>query len=550
MTAVEARAQADDAVSLRAWVAVIGGAVGCFMAGMNVHVTNASLPDVRGSLGATFDEGSWITTAYLVAEIIVIPLTAWLASVFSIRRVLMVGTAGFVAFSLACSVAPDIGTMIAARALQGAFGGVLIPLSFQLIVTELPPSKHPLGMALFAISNNVAQAAGPSLGGWLTDMYSWRWIFYLQIPPGLVLLAAIAWAIRAQPAQPGRLRHGDWGGIAAMAIGLSALQILLEEGGRKDWFASPFIVEAAIVAVLGIAAFIAIELRRADPFINLRLLGRYNFGLASLMQFTFGAVVFGVVFLVPNYFADAQGYNARQIGMTMIPYGLVQLVMSFATPPLMRWTSVRTAIIAGFVIMAAGCLMNIHLNLDAAANVIVPSLVVRGIGQALIVVALGTMAVQGLEKSQMGSASGVFSMVRNVGGAIGIAIAGQFVVEREKLHAMRIGEAVTVYSQAAQDRIVELVRLFAHAHVERAAALHDAAFAPLRQRALALIDHGVHRDALILAYSDAFLFAGIAMLACAGASFLLRGKKPEGNTAAPAQRNSAAQSTPISAPKT
>lgn len=518
-----APARADDAVSLRAWVAVIGGVIGCFMAGMNVHVTNASLPDVRGSLGATFEEGSWITTAYLVAEIIVIPLTAWLVSVFSMRRVLMVGTGGFIVFSIACSVAPNIGTMIAARTLQGAFGGVLIPLSFQLIVTELPPSRHPFGMALFAIANNVAQAAGPSMGGWLTDVYSWRWIFYLQVPPGLLLLAAIGWSIKPQPMALHKLRQGDWGGILAMVCGLSALQIMLEEGGRKDWFASPEIVATAAVAALGLTAFVAIELTRKQPFLNLRLLGRYNFGLASLMQFTFGAVVFGVVFLVPNYFADVHSYNARQIGLTMIPYGLVQFVMSFATPPLMRRTSVRFAIVLGFVVMAAGCLMNIHLDANAASNVIVPSLVVRGIGQSLIVVALGVMAVQGLEKTELGSASGVFSMVRNVGGAIGIAVASQFIVEREKLHAFHIGEAVTPLAEATRERIIELVRLLAHFPVERAAALYDPALAPLRQQALALLDKVIHREALLLSYSDAFLLAGVAMLGCAAGSLLLRG---------------------------
>ncbi len=319
MTVQADTSQGAAHVSLRSWVAVLGGVVGCFMAGMNVHVTNASLPDVRGSLGASFEEGSWITTAYLVAEIIIIPMTGWLVSVFSMRRVLMVGTGGFILFSIVCSMAPDINTMIVARALQGAFGGVLIPLSFQIIVSELPSSKHPFGMALFAVANNVAQAAGPSLGGWLTEAYSWRWIFYLQVPPGLLLLAAIGWATPRTQASLDKLRSGDWSGIIAMALGLSALQIMLEEGERKDWFASTFIVEAAIIAVLGLTAFVIVELWQKNPFINLRLLGRYNFGLASLMQFTFGAVVFGVVFLVPNYFAEAHGYNAEQIGLTMIP---------------------------------------------------------------------------------------------------------------------------------------------------------------------------------------------------------------------------------------
>jgi DHA2 family multidrug resistance protein len=515
-------AEAVPAISLRTWVAVLGSVVGCFMAGMNVHVTNASLPDVRGSLGATFEEGSWITTAYLVAEIIIIPMTGWLVSVFSMRRVLMVGSAGFVLFSIACSLAPTIESLILARVLQGAFGGVLIPLSFQLIVSELPAARHPLGMALFAVANNVAQAAGPSLGGWLTDAYSWRWIFYLQVPPGLLLLAAIGWSVRPQPMALEKLRQGDWGGIATMGVGLAALQILLEEGGRHDWFASSFIVNCALLAVVGLLAFVYIELRREQPLINLRLLGRYNFGIASLMQFSFGAVVFGVVFLVPNYFAEIHGFNARQIGLMMIPYGLVQFAMSFATPRLMRWTSARTIIIAGFAFTAIGCLMNMHLNPDASLNVIVPSLVVRGIGQSLVVVALGVMAIQGLEKEQLGSASGLFSMVRNVGGAIGIALSSQIVVEREKLHAQYIGESLNLFTQATQERWAALVNVLAQRHLDMASALHSSAAGPLRQQALALMDKVVHRDALLLAYSDGFLLAGLAMLLCVLAGFLLR----------------------------
>jgi DHA2 family multidrug resistance protein len=515
-------AEAVPPISLRTWVAVLGSVVGCFMAGMNVHVTNASLPDVRGSLGATFEEGSWITTAYLVAEIIIIPMTGWLVSVFSMRRVLMVGSAGFVLFSIACSLAPTIESLILARVLQGAFGGVLIPLSFQLIVSELPAARHPLGMALFAVANNVAQAAGPSLGGWLTDAYSWRWIFYLQVPPGLLLLAAIGWSVRPQPMALEKLRQGDWGGIATMAVGLAALQILLEEGGRHDWFASSFIVNCALLAVVGLLAFVYIELRREQPLINLRLLGRYNFGIASLMQFSFGAVVFGVVFLVPNYFAEIHGFNARQIGLMMIPYGLVQFAMSFATPRLMRWTSARTIIIAGFAFTAIGCLMNMHLNPDASLNVIVPSLVVRGIGQSLVVVALGVMAIQGLEKEQLGSASGLFSMVRNVGGAIGIALSSQIVVEREKLHAQYIGESLNLFTQATQERWAALVNVLAQRHLDTASALHSSAAGPLRQQALALMDKVVHRDALLLAYSDGFLLAGLAMLLCVLAGFLLR----------------------------
>ena len=414
--------------------------------------------------------------------------------------------------------------MIVARALQGAFGGVLIPLSFQLIVTELPASRHPLGMALVRRRQQRRAGGRPVLGGWLTDMYSWRWIFYLQIPPALVLLAAIGWAIKPQPciwtaAQGGLAWHRDDGHRTERAADRAG-------GGRTQGLVRlEFHHEHVSVAVVGLTIFVVVQLRREEPFINLRLLARYNFGIASLMQFLFGAVVFGVVFLVPNYFAELQGYSARDIGVMMVPYGLVQFVMSFLTPPLMRRTSARTAIIAGFTLVAIGCLMNIHLDVDASANVVVPSLIVRGIGQSLVVVALGVMAVDGIEKSQLGSASGLFSMVRNLGGAIGIAIASQIVVEREKLHAARIGEAITPFNGAFQERMIDMVRVLTQSHLGRADAMAASGLAGTREVALGIVDKVIGREALLMAYSDTFFVAGIAMLGCTLAAFALRSRR-------------------------
>jgi MFS transporter, DHA2 family, multidrug resistance protein len=313
-----------------------------------------------------------------------------------------------------------------------------------------------------------------------------------------------------------------------MAIGLSALQIVLEAGGRKDWFDSSFITNMSLVAMIGLTVFVVVQLRREEPFINLRLLGRYNFGIASLMQFLFGGVVFAVVFLVPNYFAELQGYSARDIGVLMVPYGLVQFAMSFLTPPLMRRTSARTTIIAGFLLVAIGCLMNIHLDMNASANVVVPSLIVRGIGQALVVVALGVMAVNGIEKNQLGSASGLFSMVRNLGGAIGIAIASQIVVEREKLHAARIGETLTPFNGLFQERTLSMVRASTHSYVSRMDALASSGLGGTREVALDVVDKVIGREALLMAYSDTFLLAGIAMLGCTVAAFALRSRAKSG----------------------
>ncbi|AOE67213.1 EmrB/QacA family drug resistance transporter [Pseudomonas fluorescens] len=504
---MEAEAHSSQ-VSLRAWVAVIGGLFGCFMAGMNVHVTSAALPEIEGALGATFEEGSWISTAYLVAEIIMIPLTAWLVQVFSLRRVMLVGSGLFLVASVACSLAPNLQTMIVIRVVQGAAGAVLIPLSFQLIITELPASKVPLGMALFSLANSVAQAAGPSMGGWLTDMYSWRWIFYLQLFPGIALLAAVAWSIDRQPMQLKLLRQGDWWGIACMVLGLGALQIVLEEGGRKDWFGSPFIVWMTLLAVVGLIGFVARQLGGRHGFINLRLLGHYNFGVASVAMFIFGASTFGLVFLVPNYLSQLQDYNAREIGVSLILYGLVQLVMAPFLPRLMKWLSAKLLVASGFAIMALGCWMGAHLSTDSASNVIVPSIVVRGIGQPLIMVALSVLAVQGLAKAEAGSASAVFSMLRNLGGAVGTALLAQLVVVRERVHAARINESVTVFDPALQQRLPGEGVLQAQL--------------PDQQWALQILDQGIHHQAFLMAYSDAFYLACVALTLCAVAALMLR----------------------------
>lgn len=496
----------EEQVSRRAWVAVMGGLLGCFMAGMNVHVTSAALPEIEGALGATFEEGSWISTAYLVAEIIMIPLTAWLVEVFSLRRVMWTGSLIFLLASVACSCAPNLPAMIAIRIVQGAAGAVLIPLSFQLIITELPASKMAMGMALFSLANSVAQAAGPSIGGWLTDAYSWRWIFYLQLVPGVALLLAVAWSIEAKPMNLALLRRGDWTGIGAMVVGLVGLQIVLEEGGRKDWFGSRDIQLLSLVAGFALLLFVLTQLYGKRAFINLRLLKRYNFGVASIAMFIFGGATFGLVFLVPNYLSQVQGYNAREIGISLIAYGLVQLLLAPLMPRLMGWLSPKIMVASGFLIMALGCWLGAHLNADSAANVIIPSTVVRGIGQPFIMVALSVLAVAGLDKREAGSASALFSMLRNLGGAVGTAGLTQIVAMRERFHSERIGEGVTAFAPAVQERIGEVVGFWL----------------PDQQGALALLGKTIQREAWLMAYSDAFYVACMALLGCACAALLMR----------------------------
>ena len=230
-------AQAEPKADFKTWMAVCGSVIGAFIAVLNIQITNASLPNIQGAIGAGIDDGGWISTAYLVAEIVVIPLTAFLAPVFSLRRYLLGNTIMFLVMSVACAFAQNLGQMIVLRALQGFFGGVLIPLAFTITLTMLPRSKQPVGLAMFSVSATFAPAIGPTIGGYLTETYGWQYIFYVNLIPGTIMLATLWPSLRPAPMKLGLLRQGDWPGIATLAIGLGALQKVLQEGTKNDWFA-------------------------------------------------------------------------------------------------------------------------------------------------------------------------------------------------------------------------------------------------------------------------------------------------------------------------
>src|SRR5436305_7297621 len=251
-----AAAPAAPTVSAKTWLAVIGATIGAFMAVLNIQIVNASLADIQGAIGAGIDDGGWISTSYLVAEIVVIPLSGWLAQVFSVRIYLLTNAVLFLLLSIACAFAQDLPQMIVLRAVQGFTGGVLIPMAFTLIITLLPKAKQPVGLALFALSATFAPAIGPTIGGYLTENWGWKYIFYVNLVPGTIMVGMLRYALDAKPMKLSLLRDGDWAGIVTMAIGLSALQTVLEEGNKDDWFGSPFIVKLSVIAVVALTVFL------------------------------------------------------------------------------------------------------------------------------------------------------------------------------------------------------------------------------------------------------------------------------------------------------
>src|SRR5215831_17913864 len=261
---------AGDTASVAAWVAVLAGMIGAFMAILNIQITNASLLDIEGGIGTGVDNGAWISTSYLIGEIIVIPLTDFLSRVFSFRRYMLANAVLFPLFSMACAFAHDLGSMIVMRGLQGFAGGVLIPMAFTMVLTKLPRAQQPIGLACFALAVTFAPAIGPTIGGYLTENYGWRTIFFVNTPPSIIMVVALALTLEKKPMQLALLKEGDWAGIATMAVGLAALQTVLEEGNKDDWFASPFIVKLALTAAVFLTAFVIIELTVKKPLVQLR----------------------------------------------------------------------------------------------------------------------------------------------------------------------------------------------------------------------------------------------------------------------------------------
>jgi DHA2 family multidrug resistance protein len=504
-------------VSAKTWLAVTGAALGAFMAVLNIQIVNASLADIQGGIGAGIDDGGWISTSYLIAEIVVIPLSGWLAQVFSVRIYLLTNAFLFLVFSAACALAQDLPQMIALRAVQGFTGGVLIPMAFTLVITLLPKAKQPIGLALFALSATFAPAIGPTIGGYLTENFGWEYIFYVNVVPGAVMIGMLYVSLEATPMKLSLLREGDWPGILTMAIGLSTLQTVLEEGNKDDWFGSPFIVRFAVIAAIALPMFIFVELISRKPLLNLHLLVRRNFGFGVLANFLLGIVLYGSVYILPVYLSRVQGYNSEQIGMVLAWTALPQLVLIPLVPQLMKRIDPRIVIGVGFALFAASNFMNIHMTSDYAADQLFLPDVVRAVGQALCFAPLSAVATVGVEPENAGSASALFNMTRNLGGAIGIAALQTLLTKREQYHSDVLSQSVSLFDQATRTRLEQLTQYFMnHGVIDRVDAAH---------RAYVAIGHIVQKQAFIFAFSDTYYTLGVALIGALLAALLL--KKPD-----------------------
>ena len=480
--------------SRRDWIAVMSAMLGAFMAVLDIQITNSSLKDIQGALSATLEEGSWISTSYLVAEIIMIPLTAWLVQLLSARRLAVWVSIGFLISSLLCSFAWNLESMIVFRALQGFTGGALIPLAFTLTLIKLPEHHRAKGMALFAITATFAPSIGPTLGGWLTENWGWEYIFYINVPPGLVMIAGLLYGLEKKPPHWELLKSTDYAGIVTLAAGLGCLQVFLEEGHRKDWLESSLIVELGAIALLSLILFVILQLSRPNPLINLGILRERNFGLTNIASLGMGLGLYGSIYLLPLYLAQIQQYNALQIGQVIMWMGIPQLFLIPLVPKLMKIIPPKWLCAAGFALFGLSSFASGALNPDFAGDQFHPIQIIRAIGQPLIMVTISLIATAYVQPQDAGSASSLFNILRNLGGAIGIALLATLLDSRTKVYFDYLREALVPTNPAVAERLSTL-----------------AAQLGSEQAALGRLSEITHQQAMIMAYNDAFHFVGIAL---------------------------------------
>ncbi len=490
-------------VDRRTWLAVLAAILGVFMAILDIQITNASLRDILGTLSATHTEGSWVSTAYLAAEIAIIPLSAFFARVFGLRNYILGNTVLFLSFSTLCGLAWNLPSMIIFRMFQGIAGGALIPTAMTLVLTRLPREKHAVGLALLMLSTTLAPTLGPALGGLLTSLYGWPSIFFINWAPGVLMFVGVAYGLDRERSNLVLLKEADWLSIGTMVTGLAALIVLLEEGNINDWFESDFIKILAVVATVGIGAWASRMFMRDKPFVNLRLFGRRNFAVASGVAAVTGMGLYGSTFILPLYLAQIQDYDAMQIGSVIMWMGLPQiLVMPFAAKFSQRFDN-RIICSLGLFLFSISCFLNAQMSADTAADQLMISQVFRALGQPLIILTLSNFATTGIELANMSSASSLFNMTRNLGGALGTAMLATVLTLREQFHSARLGESVSMLSAATQERFNQLVVAFMS---------HSGDVNGAGQEATKAIGNIVRRESYVMAYNDCFFIMGVALL--------------------------------------
>jgi len=506
------------------WLIAIVATLATFMEVLDTSIANVSLPHIAGNLGASVNDSTWVLTSYLVANAIVLPASAWISAAIGRRNYYMLSVALFAVSSFLCGIAPNLGMLVFFRLLQGIGGGGLQPITQAILVDTFPPKMRGMGMAVYGLTVVVAPVIGPTLGGWITDNYSWRWIFFINVPIGLVALALSSRFITDPPYLPRRRGparwRGDFIGLGLIALGLSCLQLVLDLGERADWFSSPFIIASAVAAGLGLLGGVLWELNHREPMVNIRVLKDRNLGLSCLHMLIFGAVLFATTALLPLLMQTLLGYTAQQSGMALSPGGLVIAVLM----PIVGWMvsrlDARWMILFGVFIVAYSLWSMSRFSLEVDFRTIVIARMVQGFGLAFIFVPINTIAYASVSPQARNQASALMSIARNIGGSIGIGYTTAMLSRHAQANQNLLVSNLTPYRRPFNTAIDALSGQF-----ERAG--FDSAHASLM--ADAVVQRLLDEQARMLAYLGQFHLLAIAFLVLVPIVLLMKRRRTGGH---------------------
>ena len=505
------------------WLIAVSVMFATFMEVLDTTVVNVSLPHIAGSLSASIDEATWALTSYLVANAIILPMTGWLASRFGRKNLLMLSVVGFTSASFLCGIAPTLGTLIVFRILQGATGGCLQPLSQAVLLEAFAPKDRGKAMGFWGLGIVVAPILGPVLGGWLTDNYSWRWVFYINLPVGIASIVMTKLFIFDPPYLRQEKRGIDYWGIGMLAVGIGALQILLDKGQEEDWFSSHWMTALAIISVICLVALVIHELTTDDPVVDLRVFKLRSYAVGVFLMTTLGFVLYGSMVLLPIMLQTVLAYPPLQAGIAMAPRGVGSFFMMPLTGLMTGRFDARKLLTAGLLIGGLTLIWLSWLNLQAGYWDIFWPQLIQGVGMSLVFVPLTTVSMDPVPRERMGNATSLFNLMRNIGGSVGIATTGTMLARQQQSTTALLGRNVTVYDTTSQSMLAQMRMSFVAAGADAVTAT---------QRAYAALFGLVQRQATMVSFVQIFQLLGIMFIALVPLVLLMQRPKGGGHVSA------------------
>jgi len=513
----------DRPPAINPWLVALAVMLATFMEVLDTSIAAVALPYIAGSLSATNDEATWVLTSYLVANAVVLPASSWFSLRFGRKRFLLACIVLFTVSSFMCGAATSLGMILIARAVQGAGGGALQPLSQSILLETFPPEKRGMAMAVFALGVVVAPVLGPTLGGWLTDTYSWRWAFYINIPVGAFAVFMISRYVEDPPyirdAHPGKF---DGIGLGLLAVWLGCLQVILDKGQEDDWFGATWIRWATGILIVSFVGFLIREFRHDKPLVDLRVFKHRNFAIGCLLIALFGGAIYGLVTLLPLFYQELMGYTALAAGWAVSPRGIGAIIAMPMIGYLTAKIDNRYLIAFGFFLFAISSIWFGEVNLSIGQWSFLWAIILSGFGSGCVFVPLSTTTMAFLRNEEIGNASGLYNLLRNVGGSIGISVVNTIVARHEQVHRNEMAHWFTGGRSSVRGAIEGLQQYLT---------AQGASDATATERAYGLLNQGLNAQSRLWSYVDDFRYMALICFACVPIVFALKktvGRAPAG----------------------